>query len=295
MSVLNETVDMALTHYSRQTSKSFKADVFAFVGDIRHDLLHSFRSHMEMLATQPRSEGHIKPDNLVFVLWTPGGVAEVVEQMVRIIRYHYKEVWFVVPDLAMSAGTILCMSGDKIYMDYTSCLGPIDPQIQNSDGHLVPALGYLDQVARMIQKSADNILTDAEFAILQNQDLAALHRYEQARELSISLLKDWLVRYKFKDWNKHSRTGENVTEQEKADRAKEIATELSNHKRWYSHGRMIGIKTLTESIKLKIEDYTQDVDRSNAIRQYSGLLMDCVKSRDLDHLFHFIQYIETAE
>ncbi|MCK5717463.1 MAG: hypothetical protein KAH77_08240 [Thiomargarita sp.] len=93
---------------------------------------------MEKLAN-----GDNKSDNLVFVLYTPGGVAEIVEKMVEIIRHHYKEVWFVVPDMAMSAGTILCMSGDRIYMDYSSALGPIDPQVPNSNGQLVPALGYL--------------------------------------------------------------------------------------------------------------------------------------------------------
>ena len=58
---------------------------------------------------------------------TPGGNAEIVEKLVEIIRFHYKELYFVVPDEAMSAGTIFCLAGDKIFMDYSSSLGPIDP------------------------------------------------------------------------------------------------------------------------------------------------------------------------
>ena len=85
-------------------------------------------------------------------------------------------------DQAMSAGTIFCMSGDKIFMDYSSSLGPIDPQVHNGKDW-VPALGYLDQVERMIKKSADGTITDAELIILQNQDLAMLSRYEQAKNL----------------------------------------------------------------------------------------------------------------
>jgi len=224
MAVLNETIELALEHYSHLTAKEFKADVFSFVGGIIPEYLSSFRAHMENLANRDD-----KSTNLVFLIHTPGGVVEVVEKMVDIIRHHYNDVWFVVPDMAMSAGTILCMSGDKIYMDYSSALGPIDPQIPNNDGQLVPALGYLDQVERMIQKSAAGTLTDAEFAILQNQDLATLRRYEQARDLSISLLKDWLVKYKFKDWNTHNTSGVSVTIQEKEGRAQEIAKSLSNH------------------------------------------------------------------
>ena len=224
------------------------------------------------------------------MIYTSGGVAEVVEKMVDIVRHHYKEVWYVVPDMAMSAGTILCMSGDKIYMDYSSALGPIDPQITNNEGYLVPALGYLDQVERMIEKSKKDELTDAEFAILQNQDLATLRRYEQANDLSKTLLKDWLIEFKFKDWDNHSSTGAKVTDQEKTARAIEIAEKLSDHTRWHSHGRMIGIKKLTEELCLKIEDYTNNDVLKNTIRQYSELLLDCVQSRQLDHMFHTQSY-----
>lgn len=289
MAVLNETIELALNHYSTLTAQKFKADVFSFVGGIRPEYISSFRTYMENLA-----ERNDKSENLVFFLYTPGGVAEVVEKMVDIIRHYYKEVWFVVPDMAMSAGTILCMSGDKIYMDYSSSLGPIDPQIPNSDGQLVPALGYLDQVERMIEKSKAGILTDAEFAILQNQDLATLRRYEQAKDLSISLLKDWLVKYKFKDWDNHS-NGKPVENKEKIDRAIEIAEELSNHNRWHSHGRMIGIKTLTNDLRLKIEDYTNDDDLKSVIRKYSDLLLDCVQNRGVDYMFHVMGYTDDGE
>lgn len=290
MAVLNETIESALDNLSQVTAQKFEADIFSFIGGIMPEYLQPFRSHMENLA-----KAENKSDNLAFFIHTPGGVAEVVEKMVDIVRHHYEEVWYVVPDMAMSAGTILCMSGDKIYMDYSSALGPIDPQIPNSEGQLVPALGYLDQVERLIQKSADNKLTDAEFAILQNQDLATLRRYEQARDLSVSLLKDWLFQYKFKDWENHSSNGAKVTDEEKLQRAEEIAKALSDHKKWHSHGRMIGITTLTDDLKLKIENYTDDIELTGAIRQYSDLLLDCVQSRRVNHLFHTQTYIEQTD
>lgn len=290
MAVLNETIEMALNHYSQMAAQQFKADVFSFIGGIRQEYLASFRANMESLANR-----NSRTVPLAFFVYTPGGVAETVEKMVEIIRHHYSEVWFVIPDIAMSAGTILCMSGDKIYMDYSSALGPIDPQVQNNDGHLVPALGYLDQVERLIEKSRNGNLTDAEFAILQNQDLATLHRYEQARELSISLLKTWLVKYKFKDWSVHSKNGKKVTDDEKAARAVEIAQALSDNKHWHSHGRMIGISTLTSQLKLKIEDYTEKPKLKSAIRRYSDLLLDCVQSRRIDHMFHTARFEESNE
>lgn len=179
-------------------------------------------------------------------------------------------------DSAMSAGTIWCMSGDKIYMDYASSLGPIDPQVQSSDGKWVPALGYLDKVEEIIEKSASGSITQAELMMVNNLDLAELRRYEEARELSKDLLKKWLVEYKFRDWQVHetsvSKLGQPVTQDEKIERAREIATVLSDNKKWHSHSRTIGINTIVYDLRLKIEDYTEQHDMRLAINELHKLL-----------------------
>ena len=59
----------------------------------------------------------------------------------------------------MSAGTLFALSGDKIYMDYSSSLGSVDTQVRNGTD-LVTALGYLDQVEKIIQKSAEGKLAE---------------------------------------------------------------------------------------------------------------------------------------
>src|SRR5713226_7004629 len=139
------------------------------------------------------------------------------------------------------------MFGNRIYMDYSSSLGPIDPQVWNGS-QWVPALGYLDKVEEMLAKAVAGTLSNAEFLILQNQDLAMLSRYEQARNLTTTLLKKWLVEWKFKDWTAHQtdpkKRGKEVSVSEKQKRAELIAEILGDHKKWHSHRRMIGIKTL---------------------------------------------------
>lgn len=137
--------------------------------------------------------------SLVVVLDTPGGIVEVVERIVRVLRHHYEDVKFIIPDRAMSAGTVLAMSGDDILMDYHSCLGPINPQLELDD-RFVPALSYLSQYESLIEKSRNEALSTAELVLLQKLDLAELHQFKLARDLSITLLKRWLTRYKFKDW-----------------------------------------------------------------------------------------------
>lgn len=140
----------------------------------------------------------------------------------------------------------------------------------------VPALGYLDKVEELIEKSSNNELTEAEFLILQKIDLAELRSYEMARNLTIALLKDWLVNFKFKNWNTHSSTGQKVTKGEKEDRAEDIANNLSNNSIWYSHRRSIGIETLTTFLKLKIEDYSGDEKLRILIRDYNDLICEYI-------------------
>ena len=124
--------------------------------------------HRVKIAIEARED---RRPNLVVILDTPGGVVEVVERIVRVLRHHYTEVKFVIPDRAMSAGTVLAMSGDDILMDYHSCLGPIDPQLQLDD-RLVPALSYLAQYENLIEKSRSEALSTAELVLLQKLDLA---------------------------------------------------------------------------------------------------------------------------
>ena len=214
-----------------------------------------------------------KKETLSVVLTTNGGSAIAVERYVNIIRNFYKKVVFIIPDYAYSAGTIFCMSGDEIWMDFFSVLGPIDPQVPNKDGKMVPAMGYLDKVNELIEKAQKGTLTQAEFLILNNFDLAELRRYEQAKELTIDLLKKWLVQYKFKNWTIHNSTQKTVSEKDKEKRAEEIAKELGDNKRWKSHGRPINIKELT-TLKLKIDDYSGNMTVRPAIRQYYNLLRD---------------------
>jgi hypothetical protein len=186
------------------------------------------------------------------------------------------------------------MSGDNILMDYFSVLGPIDPQVQNKVGRWVAALGYLDKINELIKKAQDGTLTQAEFIILKDFDLAELRGYEQARNLTIDLLEKWLVKYKFKNWNTHrtntGKHGQPVTEGEKIKRAQEIAEHLSDNKMWKFHGRPINIEAL-KKLRLEIEDYSNNIEKRNLIRDYYDLLSDYVANRRFPIFVHTRKFI----
>lgn len=264
---LDHTILHHISGKAIELEDKLKSDVVAFYGQIQPAYFRIFRNFIEEVAQKSAR----KEKTLSIVLRTPGGSAQTVERMVSVVRKHYKLVNFIVPDLAMSAGTIFCMSGDKIYMDYSSSLGPIDPQVMLPDGSgFVAALGYLDKVAEIVNKQQ---LSPADVVFLKGLDLAKLALFEQARDLSIDLLKTWLVTYKFKDWKIHRTTnpGTRVTKAEKVERAEEIAKELTNHKKWHSHGRALDIEKL-KSLRLEIDDYSDDQVLGPAIRGYNDLL-----------------------
>ena len=242
--------------------------------------------HSVKVAIEAREE---RRPNLAVILDTPGGIVEVVERIVRVLRHHYAEVKFVIPDRAMSAGTVLAMSGDDILMDYHSCLGPIDPQLER-DGRLVPALSYLAQYGNLIERSKNETLSTAELVLLQKLDLAELHQFELARGLSIDLLKRWLTSYKFKDWVTTETRGIPVTQEMKEERASWIARQLNDQERWLTHGRGIDMRTLQEELSLKIKDFGANPPLRQAVWDYFWFLRDHMARNGLVKFVHTLNF-----
>lgn len=281
---INEAMKGLLNSTLCDIEAKFDCDVLTYYGPIVDGNENALLDIIENLGKNVQR----KP-KLTIILTTQGGSATAVERYVNIIRKHYNMVVFIVPDYAYSAGTIFCMSGDEIWMDYFSVLGPIDPQVQNKDGRFVPALGYLDKVNELIEKAKNNTISNAEFLILKDFDLAELRHYEQAKELTISLLKKWLVKFKFKNWNKH-RNGNNVTQEEKESRAEEIAAALGNNNKWKTHGRPINIEEL-EELKLKIEDYSSRAEERELIRKYYNQVREYTTNFSLNLFIHTRNFI----
>jgi membrane-bound ClpP family serine protease len=286
---INETVTDLLKQRLNALENHFNADVIMYYGAFYQTSENLFLRIIEELAEEPKEH-----KNLVILLTSPGGSAETVERLVNIVRHHYSIVDFVVPDYAYSAGTIFCMSGDSIHMDYFSVLGPIDPQVQNKDGRWVPALGYLDKVDELITKSQTQGLSTAEYTLLRQIDLAELRAFEQARDLTIELLKKWLCQYKFKNWNTHRTNpaliGQQVTMAQKEARAEEIAHNLSDNGKWNSHGRPLNISRLNE-LKLAIDDYTNDSVKRKLIRDYYFLAIDYIQNNNYKFFVHTRKFL----
>lgn len=190
----------------------------------------------------------------------------------------------------MSAGTILAMSGDEIWMDFFSVLGPIDPQVEGPKGELIPAHGYLVQYERLVEKSRKNKITTAELQFLvQKFDPAELYQYEQEMNLSVTLLRRWLAQYKFRNWNETDGRHKKVTEKMKRKCAEAVAHNLNDTKKWHSHGRGISMDVLRRDVNLKIEDFGRDGAKNKSIRDYYKLLTDYMAKLNTRVAVHAIE------
>lgn len=212
----------------------------------------------------------------------------MVARICNVFRHHFKFVDFVVPNYAYSAGTVLVLSGDSIYMDYYSVLGPIDPQQVNSNGRLIPLMGYLHEYNELISKSKTEGLTDAELYFLSKRfDPAEMFFIKQARDHSIELIKKWLVKYKFKNWKRTRTKNQQVTMKMKRERAEYIASILGDATRWHSHGRGITMQELqSKEIQLMIDDYGKDKELNEVIHRYYDLFQDYCQKFGVILAFH---------
>ena len=274
----NELIERQLVQSLISIGEAFEADVLTLRGGLVYGTDDLVRNAVEEIDSRQKK--------LLVVLETEGGSIDVAERLANLFRNHYAEVDFLIPNFAFSAGTILAMSGDNIWMDYYSVLGPIDPQVRKEGVGWVPALGYLAKYNELIEKSRIGLITSAEVAFLcQKFDPAELHAFEQAKEQSLTLLKEWLVRYKFKDWATTDTRRLAVTEQMKQSRAMQIAEMLNSTELWHSHSRGISMLTLQEKLNLRINNFGV-IESNRVIRTYYKLLRDYMNRREYSGVVH---------
>lgn len=186
--------------------------------------------------------------SLDLIVHSPGGSAEVTEALVSYIRTKFTHVRVIVPQAAMSAATMLACSANTIMMGKHSFLGPIDPQfiLATQIGvQSVPAQAILDQFDKAKEECQDPKLLGHWLPILSQYGPALIVQCENAIALSKTLLTEWLERYMFSG------------DPDAAEKAKNIANYLSNHKEFKSHGRHIS-RDKAKELKLNIENLEDD-------------------------------------
>ena len=166
------------------------------------------------------------------------------------IRSKFDSVRFIIPNIAKSAATLLCLSGDEILMNEQSELGPVDPQMPllQPNGQVKYSPSHL--VIQQFQSLIGTMKTDPSLSKILAPYLhlyfpSVLQECHNARGHVQEVAKRLLENYMFKG----QENGTIIAER--------IAENLSNFSNFLSHGRPININYANE-LGLNIMDMRKD-------------------------------------
>jgi len=143
----------------------------------------------------------LKGPKLDFILHSPGGSLEAAEALVLYLRSKFEHIRVIVPQMAMSAATMIACAGDVIILGKHFFLGPIDPQIIINTPlgqRMVPAQAILEQFEQAKSECQDPAKLGAWLPMLNQYGPDLLIQCENANKLSEELVQGWLETYMFK-------------------------------------------------------------------------------------------------
>lgn len=184
-----------------------------------------------------------KPEGLDIILHTPGGDIAATESIVSYLKSIFgNNIRAIVPQISMSAGTMIAMSCKEIIMGRQSSLGPIDPQINGVACQMV-----IDEFYRAVKEVGHNPSSLGLWqAIISHYAPTYLTVCEDAIKWSEELAQKWLV-----DVNKD------------IDMAK-VRNVFINHEHSYSHSRHISKEDCRDA-GLKIKDLEGNQELQDAV------------------------------
>lgn len=165
-----------------------KPTVPGYATQITHEDLNAF---MAVIHGMDWAKG------LTLLLHTPGGVTNAAETLVAYLRSKFDSIEVIVPALAMSAGTMISLSAERIIMGRQSQLGPIDPQMPVG-GRFISARAAVEQFDRAkTEILADQLTAHAWAPILSSLGPAMLQEAQNALDYGEQMVATWNAKYMF--------------------------------------------------------------------------------------------------
>ena len=189
-----------------------------------------------------------KKKGLDLILHTPGGEIPATEAIVSYFHSMFgTDIRCFVPQLAMSAGTMIACGCKEIIMGKQSSLGPFDPQLGG-----VPAYGVLAE----FNQAAAEIKTNPEKIPLWQVIISKYHptfitECQNAIFMSSEIVEKWLKNVMF------------ANDKKAGELAKKIVDKLNNHEDTKNHARHINIETASsyglKVLPLEADNELQDI------------------------------------
>ncbi len=180
---------------------------------------------------------------LDLILHTPGGSPAAAEAIVNYLRTKFNmNIRVIIPQLAMSAGTMISCAAKEIVMGKQSSLGPIDPQFNG-----IPAYNIKMEFEEAKKDLLTNPANAQYWAIkLQQYPAAFMKTAIDAIELSGKLVEEWLGNCMY-----------NRNNEDDKKRIDTIVAKLNEHMDSKIHDRHLNSK-FCKSIGLKIKMLEDD-------------------------------------
>lgn len=190
-----------------------------------------------------------RASGLDLILHTPGGSVTSAESIVDyLLKLFNGDIRVIVPQIAMSAGTMIACASHTILMGRQSNLGPIDPQVNG-----LPAYDVLLEFDRAVKDSGANPGAAHMWqAIIGKYHPTFLSSCEHAIALSKEIVQKWLAQQMF--------NGEHDAEA----KAARIVECLSSRDGNREHARHIHAERCKE-IGLKIEALEDDQELQDLV------------------------------
>lgn len=177
-------------------------------------------------------------------LHTPGGQIAATESLVHYLRQMFgNDIRAIVPQIAMSAGTMISCSCKQVIMGKQSNIGPIDPQFNG-----IPAQGVLAEFARAIEEVKKNPASIPLWQqIISRYHPTFIGECQHAVDLSELLVKEWLISNMFSGLA------------DAQNKANKVLVELIDHTLTKTHSRHLHIDQ-AKAMGLNVATLEDDFD-----------------------------------
>lgn len=206
---------------------------------------------------------------LDLLLHTPGGDLAATESIVDYLRAMFgSDIRAIVPQLALSAGTMIACACREIVMGKQSSLGPVDPQMRGG----VPAHGILEEFQQAYDEIKGTGGTDAAKHavwqhILSKYPPTLIGECKKAIQWSNDLVSGWL------------RTGMLEGDPDADPKLAKILDGLGNHALSLSHSRHLSAETC-RAMGLKISTLEENPKLQDAVLSVHHACMLTLSSTD---------------
>ena len=209
-------------------------------GEINDLDMGAFMSVMRKLDTN---------EGLDLILHTPGGNIAATEALVNYLRAMFgTNIRVIVPQLAMSAGTMIACAAKSVLMGKHSSLGPIDPHINGYPAHRIER--EFNRAYKEIKRDPAKI--HVWRPIIAKYSPALVELCEDGVKWSNDMTQKWLE------------TGMLVKSKDKKKKAADIVRKLADTVKTKSHGRHFSAEYCDE-IGLKVEIMENDQKLQDAV------------------------------